>query len=152
MKVSLGIDIGGTNTVFGLIDRLGKCLERSSLPTGQFSTPQLLVAAIANQATTMLLKRSDLNLIGIGIGAPNGNYLNGTVEYAPNLKWEGIVDLAALFKVHFNVPVFVTNDANAAAIGEMTYGSAQAMTEFVMITLGTGLGSGFVSNGKLLYG
>ncbi|MFK8036905.1 MAG: ROK family protein [Crocinitomicaceae bacterium] len=151
-QVALGIDIGGTNTVFGLIDENGNCLEDGKISTKHFNTAELLVAAIANEITYLLTKNSNFQLSGIGIGAPNGNFLTGSVEYAPNLHWKGIVNLVDLFKLHFNVPAFVTNDANAAAIGEMTYGAAQQMDDFLLVTLGTGLGSGFVSNGELIYG
>ena len=89
---------------------------------------------------------------GIGVGAPNGNYYTGTIEYAPNLPWKGIIPLAKLIENKFNLPVTLTNDANAAAIGEMMYGAAKGMKDFIMITLGTGVGSGIVANGKLIYG
>lgn len=151
-NIAIGIDIGGTNTVFGLVDEYGNCLAHGNIKTSSFKSPELLVAAIANEITYHLIKNSDLKLNGIGIGAPNGNFYNGTVEYAPNLKWKGIVNLVQLFQIHFDVPVFVTNDANAAAVGEMTYGSAKNLKDFLLVTLGTGLGSGFVSNGELIYG
>jgi glucokinase len=89
---------------------------------------------------------------GIGIGAPNGNYYRGTIEYAPNMKWKGIIPLAQYFKLAFGVPCYLTNDANAAAIGEMMFGKAKNIKDFIMITLGTGLGSGIVANGNLIYG
>ena len=151
-KVAVGIDIGGTNTVYGLIDKSGNCFEQGKISTTSFSSPELLVAAIANEISFLLTKDTTLELAGIGVGAPNGNYQNGTVEYAPNLHWKGIVNLVNLFNIHFKVPVFVTNDANAAAIGEMTYGEAKNLTDFLLVTLGTGLGSGFVANGKLICG
>ena len=91
-------------------------------------------------------------ILGIGIGAPNGNYYNGTIEFAPNLDWKGIVPLVSMFKEYYNVPIYLTNDANAAALGEMIYGGARNMKDFIMITLGTGLGSGIVVNGELVYG
>jgi len=91
-------------------------------------------------------------IIGIGIGAPNANYYKGTIENAPNLPWKGIIEFTSLFKKHYNLPIYLTNDANAAAIGEMVYGGAINMSDFVVITLGTGLGSGIVANGKLVYG
>ncbi len=151
-KIALGIDIGGTNTVFGLIDINGECIEQGNVSTIQFKTPELLVEAIANEVTHLLTKNNHFNLVGIGIGAPNGNFYNGTVEYAPNLNWKGVVNLVDLFKTYFKVPAFVTNDANAAAIGEMTYGSAKGLDDFLLVTLGTGLGSGFIANGNLIYG
>jgi glucokinase len=152
MDVAIGIDIGGTNTVFGIVDEEGNCLEKRSVLTTDFPTPQLLVKAIFEQLQTVLISLKDVNVVGIGVGAPNGNYYNGTIEYAPNLKWKGVVNLIKLFRKYFDVPVFVTNDANAAAIGEMTYGIAKGVDDFVVVTLGTGLGSGIVCNGKLVYG
>jgi glucokinase len=152
MNVAIGIDIGGTNTVFGIVDAKGNCLDKKKLLTTDFSTPELLVKAIFEQVQIMLISIDGAKTIGIGVGAPNGNYYNGTIEYAPNLKWKGVVNLIKLFTKYFDVPVYVTNDANAAAIGEMTYGVAKGVKDFVVITLGTGLGSGIVSNGELVYG
>lgn len=152
INVAIGIDIGGTNTAFGIVDVNGNCLDKKSLLTTDFSNPQLLVKAIFEQIQVMLISLEEVNVVGIGVGAPNGNYYNGTIEYAPNLKWKGVVNLIKLFRKHFDVPVFVTNDANAAAIGEMTYGVAKGVKDFVVVTLGTGLGSGIVSNGQLVYG
>lgn len=91
-------------------------------------------------------------IAGIGIGAPNGNYFNGTIEFAPNLPWKGVIPLAQMVREKFNIPVTITNDANAAAIGEMTYGAARGVKDFIMITLGTGVGSGIVINGQMVYG
>lgn len=152
IDVAIGIDIGGTNTVFGIVDVKGNCLEKKSVLTTDFPTPEKLVKAIFEQLQVMLISLENINTVGIGIGAPNGNYYNGTIEYAPNLKWKGVVNLIKLFQKYFDVPVFVTNDANAAAIGEMTYGVAKDVNDFVVVTLGTGLGSGIVCNGKLVYG
>ncbi len=152
IPIALGVDIGGTNTVFGLIDRNGKCFAKNTISTGAFSDPELLVKAIKAEFDQMTDDTQAFVLKGIGVGAPNGNYYNGTIEYAPNLKWDGVINLVDLFQKHFNAPVFVTNDANAATIGEMTYGVAQNVDDFLMVTLGTGVGSGFVSNGKLIYG
>ena len=151
-RIALGIDIGGTNTLFGLVDNEGICLAKKSLPTTDFGTPEKLIQAIFKEVQEMLLSLADVQVVGIGIGAPNGNYYNGTIEYAPNLKWKGVVNLIQLFRKYFDLPVYVTNDANAAAIGEMTYGVAQGVKDFIVITLGTGLGSGIVCNGQLMYG
>lgn len=151
-KVALGVDIGGTNTVFGLIDKNGKCVFESKIDTRSFETPNLLIKTVSSTLNKVLNDDPEIELIGIGVGAPNGNFHTGLIEYAPNLKWEGIIDLVSLFYDFFKVPVYVTNDANAAAIGEMTYGAAQQLSDFILVTLGTGLGSGFVSNGKLIYG
>ena len=152
IQLALGIDIGGTNTVFGLVDRHGKCYEKAIIPTPGFPTPEQLAEAIKNQVDVMLSNISDAKITGIGIGAPNGNYYNGTIEYAPNLAWTGIINLVDIFNNLFECPVYVTNDANAAAIGEMIYGKTQNILDFIIVTLGTGLGSGFVSNGQLVYG
>lgn len=152
MNVALGIDIGGTNTAFGFVDGEGNCLFAESLNTRDYPKPELLIEAIANKCYITLDLNKEFELMGIGVGAPNGNYFNGTIEFAPNLEWEGIIDLVALFEEHFDTPVFVTNDANAAAIGEMLFGKAKGVLDFIMVTLGTGLGSGFVHNGELLYG
>lgn len=149
--VILGIDIGGTNSVFGLIDAKGQVIEQYSLPTRQYDSAEALATAI-HQTLHDRGCLTNNTISGIGIGAPNGNYYNGTIEFAPNLSWKGIIPLVDIFKAQFNCPVWVTNDANAAAVGEMVYGQTQNCHDFLMVTLGTGVGSGFVSNGKLLYG
>ena len=151
-EVAVGIDIGGTTTVYGLIDKDGNCLLESNTSTRAFETARALVDHISKWIQEIMAENSELALAGIGVGAPNGNFHTGTIEYAPNLKWKGVINLVELFKTHFTVPIFVTNDANAATIGEMTYGSAKHLQDFLLITLGTGLGSGFVSNGDLIYG
>lgn len=152
MKVSVGVDIGGTNTVWGLINEQGQVQVEGSILTKNYLEPSNFVAKLALEIKNALKQHSKFELVGIGIGAPNGNYFNGTIEYAPNLVWEGIVPLQKIFQAHFDLPVWVTNDANAAAIGEMLFGAAQGMKDFVIVTLGTGLGSGFVVNGELVYG
>jgi len=144
-KLALGIDIGGTNTAFALIDESGETHFSGNLKTTDFDTPDKLAEAI-------FLECSQHLPIGVGIGAPNGNIHRGTIEHAPNLQWKGIVTLSDIFHQKFKVPVLVTNDANAAAMGEMRYGAAQGMRNFLLVTLGTGLGSGFVCNGQLVYG
>lgn len=148
-KLALGIDIGGTNTVFGCCDKNGEIHFESSVPTADSKEPQQLVERIYN-----CLEKENLihNILGIGIGAPNGNYFSGSIEFAPNLPWKGKILLAQLFTNKFQIPTFVTNDANAAAMGEMIYGSAKDLKDFVTITLGTGLGSGIIIDGKILYG
>lgn len=150
MRVAAGIDIGGTNTFFGLIDREGKILFRDVVPTTDFPDPKDLVNAVSNRITE--LQPPDSELIGIGIGAPNGNYFEGSIEFAPNLKWKGVVPLAKLFKEKLKVNTVLTNDANAAALGELYFGGAKGMKDFIFITLGTGLGSGIVMNGQMVYG
>ncbi len=151
-EVAIGIDIGGTNTAFGIVDREGNCLVEGSIPTSGHAEPEPYVAAVHEHLKHVLRNIPDVTLRGIGIGAPNGNYYNGTIEFAPNLRWKGKIRIAELFQKFFPLPVKVTNDANAAAIGEMMYGGAKGMRDFIVITLGTGLGSGIVANGELVYG
>lgn len=152
-KLAIGIDIGGTNTAFGFVARNGEVLVKGSIPTQVHEDfdDYLNDLKKAIDATQKQIK-SDFELVGIGIGAPNGNYYSGTIEYAPNLRWKGILAVTERFKQLFNLPAVLTNDANAAAIGEMVYGSAKDLHDFVMITLGTGVGSGIVVNGELVYG
>lgn len=148
-----GIDIGGTNTVFGLVDEKGNILLKESVATEHFPIPEDLVAVVCERIKKSVAAFSHkYNFVGVGIGAPNGNYFKGTIEFAPNLKWEGIVPLAKLFSERLNVKAVLTNDANAAAIGEMMFGGAKGMKDFLFITLGTGLGSGIVANGELILG
>lgn len=148
-KIALGVDVGGTNVAFGLCDEKGNSFFESSFPTKSFDTPELLIEEIYQVVEKQGLIDS---LTGIGIGAPNGNINSGTIEFAPNLHWKGSIPLAALFEERFGKPAILTNDANAAAIGERIYGNAKDLDDFVLITLGTGLGSGIVANGRLLYG
>ncbi|MFW5656311.1 MAG: ROK family protein [Bacteroidota bacterium] len=152
-EVVIGIDIGGTYTKYGIVDRNGVALAESYTSTDQFndinSYLDNLQAEIENTMTDI---SEEIDIKGIGIGAPNGNYYHGTIEQAPNLKWKGIVPFVELFKKYYNLPMVLTNDANAAALGEMIYGGAKEMKNFVVITLGTGLGSGLVVNGELVYG
>lgn len=148
-----GIDIGGTNTVFGLVDSAGNILFKEAVPTAHFDIPENLVSAISEQIEKYFLKFSETyDLAGVGIGAPNGNYFKGTIEQAANLKWKGIIPLASLFSDRLKCEVVLTNDANAAAIGEMLFGGAKGMRDFIFITLGTGVGSGIVVNGGMVYG
>lgn len=151
-EIVIGVDIGGTNTVIGLIDKGGNCLEDISFPTKQGNSFDEYFDEFVNQINLLLTKTSNIKLIGFGIGAPNANYYSGCVENAPNLNWKGKINLKKLISEKFNIPVFITNDANAAAIGEMIFGAAKEMKEFLVVTLGTGLGSGFVTNGNVLYG
>jgi glucokinase len=152
-EVAIGVDIGGTNTAIGVIDRLGKCLVESTISTNTFVEASDFVHALRDAIENMLAGiRSEVHINGIGIGAPNGNYYNGTIEFAPNLRWQGIIRLVEMMNRYYSFPVVLTNDANAAAIGEMIYGGAKGMRDFIVITLGTGLGSGIVANGELVYG
>ena len=142
MKVAIGVDIGGTNTVFGLVDEQGNCLVQQSIKTKDFPDPENFVAVLSAKLKELIASEKNLTVIGLGVGAPNGNYYTGTIDFAPNLNWNGVVPLVQLFKKHFSFPVVLTNDANAAAIGERIYGAAKGINDFVMVTLGTGLGSG----------
>jgi glucokinase len=148
-KVSAGIDIGGTNTVFGWVESNGDFIWKGKISTTDFDQPEEFVSEVSRQ---LLDNLGNNEAVVVGIGAPNGNYYNGTIEFAPNLKWKGVVYLKELFNKHFDLPVLVTNDANAAALGEMIYGGAKGVNNFITVTLGTGLGSGIVSNGNLIYG
>ena len=151
-EVVIGIDIGGTNTKYGAVDRNGKCLFEDSICTSKSSKVDEFIVDIHNSIERNISKHKDITLVAIGIGAPNGNYYNGTIEFAPNLTWKGIIPLVDLFSKFYNMPIVLTNDANAAAIGEMLYGGAKGMKHFIEITLGTGLGSGIVVNGEVVYG
>ena len=151
-QLAIGIDIGGTNTVFGVVDEKGNCLAQNSIKTSDFPQVSEFVAIVSKEVNVLIDSLDQSEIIGMGIGAPNGNYYTGSIDFAPNLKWEGVVHLVDLFKEHFKFPVYLTNDANAAAIGERIYGVAKGVDDFIMVTLGTGLGSGFVVNGNLVYG
>lgn len=151
-EVALGIDIGGTNTVFGFVDREGNCIADSSIPTNAYEEAEKLFSRLFAKVKDMLAGLSgEYKMIGIGVGAPNANYYHGTVEQPPNLSWD-IVNVLDIMKKYYDVPSAITNDANAAAIGEMQFGAAKGMKDFIVITLGTGLGSGIVVNGELVYG
>lgn len=149
----VGIDIGGTNTVFGIVDARGTIIASSSIKTSGYPTVEEYADEVCKSLLPLIIANGGVDKIrGIGIGAPNGNYYTGTIEFAPNLPWKGILPLAAMFEERLGIPTALTNDANAAAIGEMTYGAARGMKDFIMITLGTGVGSGIVVNGQLVYG
>lgn len=149
----VGIDIGGTNTVFGIVDARGNILTSGSVKTQAYAEIEDYVNAVCKNLLPLILEQGGTDKIkGIGIGAPNGNFYSGTIEFAPNLPWKGVIPLASLFEERLGIPTALTNDANAAAIGEMTYGAARGMKDFIMITLGTGVGSGIVINGQMVYG
>ncbi len=149
----VGIDIGGTNTVFGIVDARGTIIASGSIKTNKFNEVEDYVNELHAELFRLLEQNSATDkIMGIGVGAPNGNYFNGTIEFAPNLPWRGVIPLAQMLTDRFGIPVSLTNDANAAAIGEMTYGAARGLKDFIMITLGTGVGSGIVVNGQLVYG
>jgi len=152
-KLAIGIDIGGTNISLGFVTSDGKVLIKESLPIKKFKTAKSFVD-FASEKIEKLVDELDskYEIKGIGIGAPNGNFYNGTIEFAPNLEWNGIIPLALMFQDKTGYKSFLTNDANAATIGEMVYGNAKGLKNFIMVTLGTGVGSGFVANGELILG
>ena len=151
----IGLDLGGTNSVFGIVDARGEIKATTAIKTGGFETAEAYVAACVEALQPIIEQVGGIDTIkAMGVGAPNGNYYKGTIEYAPNLPWahDTIVPLGDMFSKALGVPVALTNDANAAALGEMVYGVARGMKNFIVITLGTGVGSGIVVNGQLLYG
>ena len=152
----IGLDLGGTNSVFGIVDARGEIKATTAIKTGGYDNVDDYVKAATEALMPVIDTVGGLDKIkAMGIGAPNGNYYNGTIEFAPNLPWahDGVVPLADLFsKALGGIPVALTNDANAAALGEMTYGVARGMKNFIDITLGTGVGSGIVINGQMVYG
>lgn len=152
-KLAIGIDIGGTNSVFGIVDHRGNIQYQGAISTKNHQLVENYIDELYNAILPSIEQVGGFEMIkGIGIGAPNGNFYNGTIEYAPNLNWKGVVPMTDLVSKKFNLPCSLTNDANAAAVGEMTYGAARGMKDFIMITLGTGVGSGIVANGSLIYG
>ncbi|MEA4937410.1 MAG: ROK family protein [Paludibacter sp.] len=149
----IGMDMGGTNTVFGIVDARGNVISKAAVKTGVHQDINLYVQDIYDELIKLIDEVGGVSVIkGIGVGAPNGNYYTGNIEFAPNLNWKGVIPFSQLMKDKFGIPAVLTNDANAAAIGEMTYGAARGMKNFIMITLGTGVGSGIVIDGKLVYG
>ena len=149
----LGIDIGGTNTVFGIVDARGIVIASGSIKTGKHNNIEDYLDELYTEASRLIEANEATDKIhGIGIGAPNANYFNGMIEDGVNLPWPTPIPLAKLVSDKFGIPVAITNDANAAAIGEMTYGAARGLKDFIMITLGTGVGSGIVINGQVVYG
>ncbi len=152
-QVALGIDIGGTNTKFGLVNHRGEILTKGSIRTDEYEKVEDFIDALYELIQPMIKEHSpNSNFDGIGVGAPNANYYRGTIEHAPNLRWKGVIPFAELMSKKFGVACKMTNDANAAALGEMMFGAARGMRDFIMITLGTGVGSGIISNGQLIYG
>ena len=152
-QYAIGIDVGGTNTKFGLVNHRGDISYHGAILTHKNDKVEAFIDDLYEALEPAIAQSGGIQAIrGIGIGAPNGNIYKGTIEYAPNLRWKGIVPLADLITRKFGVNAKLTNDANAAAVGEMTYGAAKGMKDFIMITLGTGVGSGIVANGQLIYG
>jgi len=150
-NIVVAIDIGGTGVKFGLVDRTGKILTTSKVKTAEYHEPEKLAADIFTWADAEA-KKINASITGVGIGTPNGNYFKGTIDFAPNLPWKGVIPLKKLFEKKFGVHVALTNDAKAAALGELYFGNAKGMKDFLFITLGTGLGSGIVVNGAIVYG
>ena len=152
-QFAIGIDIGGTNTKFGVVDRNGHILVQDRMLTNEHETVQEFIEDLHQKLDPMIKDAGGADkFVGIGMGAPNGNFYTGSIEYAPNLKWKGIIPLASMISDRFGLPAKLTNDANAAAVGEMMYGCARGMKHFIVITLGTGVGSGIVIDGKIVLG
>lgn len=149
---SIGIDIGGTNTTFGMVNTRGEILNQGRIHTRDYPTPDVFVTMLKDTIMPWIEESGKDKFSGIGVGAPNANYYTGEIALAPNLPWKGRIPLQRLLEKAFDLPVTITNDAKATAIGEMTYGAAKGMKDFIMVTLGTGVGSGFVANGQLIYG
>lgn len=152
-KYAIGIDVGGTNTKFGIVNRKGEILVQDRIKTNEHDNVEGFIEELAEKLLPMIKEFGGPEaFIGIGMGAPNGNYYQGTIEYAANLKWKGIIPIAELLEKRFNISSKITNDANAAAVGEMQYGAAKGMKNFITITLGTGVGAGIIIDGKIVLG
>jgi glucokinase len=152
-ELAIGVDIGGTNTKWGIVNHRGEIVRKGDIRTDAHAEVGDFISALHETLAPVITEVGDGKLIkGMGIGAPNGNYYKGTIEYAPNLHWKGVIEMSKLMSEKFGVPCSLTNDANAAAVGEMMYGAARGMKDFIMITLGTGVGSGIVANGQLILG
>lgn len=152
INIVVGIDIGGTNSPFGFVDKEGNIIAKGSIRTNEYEIFEDYLNALISEIKRVNREYNQIKIIGYGIGAPNGNYYKGTVENAPNLKWKGKIEFAKLMKEKTGIKAYLTNDANAAAIGEKVFGNAKSMNDFIIVTLGTGLGSGIFCGGKLLYG
>ena len=151
--LAVGIDIGGTTTKFGIVNNKGEIIEQDRVPSNEHDVVEDFIEDLAAKLSPMIEKAGGADrFIGIGMGAPNGNIYSGTIEYAPNLKWKGIIPIADLFEKRFGLKTKLTNDANAAAMGEMMYGACKGMKHFITITLGTGVGSGIVIDGRIVVG
>lgn len=152
-KIAVGIDIGGTNTDIGIVNEEGKVLAKTSFSTQVSDNFEEYIKVLSDNIKS-LLKANDLEgkILGVGVGAPNANFYKGTIEHAPNLLWKGVLHFSKMLSQEVGYKVVLTNDANAAAIGEKVYGGGKYMQHFALVTLGTGLGSGIVIDGKLLYG
>ncbi len=150
-KYYAGIDMGGTNTVIGIVGVNGKILLKTVISTYEYDTPEKYAESLSVIIDEMQ-KKMGVKISGIGIGAPNGNFYSGTIEFAPNLKWRGVIPLASYIEKYSGIKTVLTNDANAAALGEFYFGGAKKMKNFIIITLGTGVGTGIIVNGQLVYG
>lgn len=154
-NIAIGIDIGGTNTSFGFVNKKGEVYFQKSISTQSYINFNDFINKLNTEIENgqkIISETKNIKLIGIGIGAPNSNYYTGNIENAPNLPWKGKIELVNIIKKYYKVPTFLTNDANAAAMGEMVFGGAKNMKNFVVVTLGTGLGCGIVANGSLVNG
>ncbi len=152
-RIAIGVDIGGTNTKFGLVNHRGEILAKGTMKTDVHEDVEGFIEEIYKHLEPLIIQNGGMTMVeGVGVGAPNANYYKGTIEQAPNLNWKGIVPFADLMNHKFGKACTMTNDANAAALGEMMYGAARGMRDFVMITLGTGVGGGVICGGKLVYG
>jgi glucokinase len=152
-NLAIGIDIGGTNSEYGVVNHRGEILIKGKIRTDTYDTVDPYINELYENLMPIIERYGKVgNILGIGVGAPNANYYKGIIEYAPNLRWNGVVPLAKLITEKFGLPCALTNDANAAALGEMIYGAAKGFKDFIMVTLGTGMGSALVCNGQLVYG
>ena len=152
-KYAIGIDVGGTNTKFGVVNKKGEILIQDRIKTNEKENVEGFIDVLAEKLQPMIDQFGGPEaFVGIGMGAPNANYYQGTIEYAANLKWKGIIPMAEILEEKFKIPAKLTNDANAAAVGEMQYGVAKGMKNFITITLGTGVGSGIIIDGKIVLG
>lgn len=152
-KLAIGVDVGGTNTKFGIVNRRGEILTQDRIKTNEKDSVDGFIELLAEKLIPMIEQNGGVeHFVGLGMGAPNANYYKGTIEYAANLKWKGVIPMAELLEKRFGLPVRMTNDANAAAVGEQMYGVAKGMKNFITVTLGTGVGGGIITDGKIVNG
>lgn len=152
-KLAIGVDVGGTNTKFGIVNQEGEILIQDRIKTNEKETVEGFIELLAEKLLPMIEQFGGVeNFVGLGMGAPNANYYKGTIEYAANLKWKGVIPMADMLEKRFGLPVKMTNDANAAAVGEQIYGVAKGMKNFITVTLGTGVGGGIITDGKIVNG
>ena len=152
-KLAIGVDVGGTNTKFGVVNKKGEIIVQDRIRTDKRDSVAEFIEDLAEKLIPMIDAHGGVeNFVGLGMGAPNANYHKGLIEYAANLKWKGVIPMAELLEKRFRLPVKMTNDANAAAVGEQKYGVAKGMENFIVVTLGTGVGSGIIINGEIANG